>query len=137
MFKTKEERVFHPELLGKGEGEAEGWGKRDFPGSMHKRLLVITAVQVNPARAVLEHWKQGVTSILGPWEPCKKCKRSDCLFATDMAEGVQDLATFEASRQVRKLHLQPSVDTKECPGQSTLIARRETFLSTGCFWTSS
>jgi hypothetical protein len=24
MFKTKEERVFHPELLGKGEGEAEG-----------------------------------------------------------------------------------------------------------------
>jgi hypothetical protein len=24
----------HPELLGKGEGEAEDWGKRVFPGSV-------------------------------------------------------------------------------------------------------
>jgi hypothetical protein len=32
------------ELLGKGEGEDEGWGKREFPGSMHEGLLVITAV---------------------------------------------------------------------------------------------
>jgi hypothetical protein len=34
----------HPELLGKGEGEAEDWGKREFPGSMHEGLLVTTAV---------------------------------------------------------------------------------------------
>jgi hypothetical protein len=33
----------HPELLGKEEGEAKGWGKREFPGSTHERLLVITA----------------------------------------------------------------------------------------------
>jgi hypothetical protein len=36
----------HSELPGKGEGEAEGWEKREFPGSMHEGLLVITAVQV-------------------------------------------------------------------------------------------
>jgi hypothetical protein len=37
------------ELLGKEEGEAEDWAKREFPGSMHERLLVIPTVQVNPA----------------------------------------------------------------------------------------
>jgi hypothetical protein len=51
------ERVYFPnslkeahsylELLGKEEGEV--WGKREFPGSMHEGLLVITAVQVDPA----------------------------------------------------------------------------------------
>jgi hypothetical protein len=30
-------------------------GKREFPGSMHEGLLVITAVQVDTVRAVLEH----------------------------------------------------------------------------------
>jgi hypothetical protein len=30
----------HPELLGKGEGEAEDWGKREFPGSTHEGLFV-------------------------------------------------------------------------------------------------
>jgi hypothetical protein len=30
----------HSELLGKGKGEAEDWGKREFPGSMHEGLLV-------------------------------------------------------------------------------------------------
>jgi hypothetical protein len=37
------------DLLGK-EGETEGWGKREFPGSMHKGLLVISAVQVDPVQ---------------------------------------------------------------------------------------
>jgi hypothetical protein len=37
------EEDIHPELLGKGEGEAEGWGKREFPGSTYERLLVIPA----------------------------------------------------------------------------------------------
>jgi hypothetical protein len=37
------------ELLRKEEGETEGWGKREFPGSMHEGLLIIPAVQVNPA----------------------------------------------------------------------------------------
>jgi hypothetical protein len=37
-----------------------------------------------------------------------------------MAGEVQDLATFGASGQVRKLHLQPLGDTGECPGQNTL-----------------
>jgi hypothetical protein len=36
----------HPELLGKGEGEAEDWEKREFPGSMHVGLLVATAAQL-------------------------------------------------------------------------------------------
>jgi hypothetical protein len=42
--------VTHPDLLGKEEGEAEDWGQREFPGSTHEGLLVITAVQVYPAR---------------------------------------------------------------------------------------
>jgi hypothetical protein len=29
----------HLELLGKEEGEAEGWRKREFPGSTHEGLL--------------------------------------------------------------------------------------------------
>jgi hypothetical protein len=44
----------HPELLGKEEREADYWGKREFPGSMHDRLFVITAVQVYPARGSTE-----------------------------------------------------------------------------------
>jgi hypothetical protein len=47
----------HPELLGKGEGEAEGWGKREFPGSMHEGLLIIPAVQVDPAQR--QYWSTG------------------------------------------------------------------------------
>jgi hypothetical protein len=47
----------HPELLGKEEGEAEGWGKREFPGSTHEGLLVITAVQVNAAQR--QYWGTG------------------------------------------------------------------------------
>jgi hypothetical protein len=45
------------ELLGKEEGEAEGWGKREFPDSMHEGLLFITAVQVNPAQG--QYWSTG------------------------------------------------------------------------------
>jgi hypothetical protein len=45
------------ELLGKGEGETKDWGKREFPGSMHEGLLVITAVQVNPAQR--QYWSTG------------------------------------------------------------------------------
>jgi hypothetical protein len=37
----------HPELFGKGEGEAEDWWKREFPGSMHEGLLVTTAAWVS------------------------------------------------------------------------------------------
>jgi hypothetical protein len=44
----------HPELPGKGEGETEGWGKREFPGSMHEGLLIIPAVQINPAQR--QYW---------------------------------------------------------------------------------
>jgi hypothetical protein len=47
----------HPELLGKGEGEAEDWGKKEFPGSTHEGLLVTTAVQVNSAQA--QYWSTG------------------------------------------------------------------------------
>jgi hypothetical protein len=47
----------HPELLGKAEGEAKDWTKREFPGSMHEGLLVITAVQVNPAQG--QYWSTG------------------------------------------------------------------------------
>jgi hypothetical protein len=39
----------HPELLGKEEGEAEGWEKGELPGSTHEGLLVIPAVQFDPA----------------------------------------------------------------------------------------
>jgi hypothetical protein len=31
LFRIKGEAT-HPELLGKNEGEAEDWGKREFPG---------------------------------------------------------------------------------------------------------
>jgi hypothetical protein len=44
-------------LILKGEGEAEGWGKREFPGSTPEGLLVIPAVQVNPAQG--QYWSTG------------------------------------------------------------------------------
>jgi hypothetical protein len=47
----------HPELLGKGEGETEGWGKREFPASMQEGLLVTTALQVDPAQG--QYWSTG------------------------------------------------------------------------------
>jgi hypothetical protein len=47
----------HPELPGKGEGEAEGWGKREFPGSMHEGLFIIPTVQVDPAQR--QYWSTG------------------------------------------------------------------------------
>jgi hypothetical protein len=52
-----QEGYTHPELPGKGEGEAEGWGKREFPGSTHEGLLIILAVQVNPAQR--QYWSTG------------------------------------------------------------------------------
>jgi hypothetical protein len=45
-----------------------------------------------------------------------------------MAEGVQGLAAFVASGWVRKLHLQPSGDTGECPGQNTFYSLKRNFL---------
>jgi hypothetical protein len=47
----------NPELLGKGEGKAEDWGKRKNPGSMHEGLLVTTAAQVDPALG--QYWSTG------------------------------------------------------------------------------
>jgi hypothetical protein len=47
----------HPELLGKEEGKADGWGKRKFPGSTHEGLLVTTAVLVDPAQG--QYWSIG------------------------------------------------------------------------------
>jgi hypothetical protein len=44
-----------------------------------------------------------------------------------MAGGVQDLATFGASGQVRKLHLQPLGDTRECPSQNTFFGLKTNF----------
>jgi hypothetical protein len=49
------------------------------------------------------------------------------LFATDIAGGVQDLATFGASEWVKKLHLQPLSDTRECPGKNTFFALKTNF----------
>jgi hypothetical protein len=71
---------------------------RDYWSPLLSRLIL--------PEAVLEHWKRGV-------EQWKRCKGSDCLFAVDMAGVVWDLATFGASRQVKKLHLQTSGDTGE------------------------
>jgi hypothetical protein len=45
------------ELLEKEEEEAEGWGKREFPGSTHEGLLVIPAVQVDSAQR--QYWSTG------------------------------------------------------------------------------
>jgi hypothetical protein len=42
----------HPELFGKGEGEAEDWWKREFPGSMHEGLLVTTAAGLGSTGAL-------------------------------------------------------------------------------------
>jgi hypothetical protein len=56
-LRAKWEGDTHPELLGKEEGEAENWGKREFPGSTHEGLLVTTAVQVNPAQG--QYWSTG------------------------------------------------------------------------------
>jgi hypothetical protein len=49
LFRAKGGGGTHPELLGKGEREAENWGKRELPGSTHEILLVATAAQVDPA----------------------------------------------------------------------------------------
>jgi hypothetical protein len=45
------------ELLGKGEGETEDWGKREFPGSTLEGLFVTTAVQFDPAQG--QYWSTG------------------------------------------------------------------------------
>jgi hypothetical protein len=39
----------HPELLGKEEGKAEDWGKREFPCSPHEGLLVTASAQIGPS----------------------------------------------------------------------------------------
>jgi hypothetical protein len=57
LFRAKWGGGIHPELPGKGEEEGEGWGKREFLGSMHEGLLVITAVQINPAQR--QYWSTG------------------------------------------------------------------------------
>jgi hypothetical protein len=57
LFRAKGAGGTHPELPGKGEGEAGGWGKREFPGSTHEGLLVITAVEVDPAQG--QYWSTG------------------------------------------------------------------------------
>jgi hypothetical protein len=49
LFRTKGGDHIILNCLGK-KGEAEDWGKREFPGSTHEGLLVTTAVQVNPAQ---------------------------------------------------------------------------------------
>jgi hypothetical protein len=103
---------------------------------MHEGLLVTTAAQVDPALG--QYWSTGSEG----WPPLlghgnHEGNIRDLLFALDMPGEVQDLAASRASGQVRKFHLQPSGDTEECPGQSTHIAWRETFLSTGCFQISS
>jgi hypothetical protein len=54
LFRAKAGRKTLP---GKGEGEAEGWGKREFSGSMHEGLLIIPAVQVDPAQR--QYWSTG------------------------------------------------------------------------------
>jgi hypothetical protein len=56
-LEQREEGDTHPELLGKGVGEAEGRGRRMFPGSTHEGLLVTTAVQVYPAQG--QYWSTG------------------------------------------------------------------------------
>jgi hypothetical protein len=56
-LEQKGEGDTHPGLLGKAEGEAEDWGKREFPGSMHEGLLVNTAVQVDLAQG--QYWSTG------------------------------------------------------------------------------
>jgi hypothetical protein len=45
----------HPAVLGKGEGEVEGWGKREFPDLMHEGWLVNTVVQFNLAQGQFRH----------------------------------------------------------------------------------
>jgi hypothetical protein len=56
-LEQRRERGTHSELLGKGKGEAEDWGKREFPGSMHEGLLLTTAAQVDPAQG--QYWRTG------------------------------------------------------------------------------
>jgi hypothetical protein len=80
-----------------------------------------------------QYWSTGSKG----WPPLLGHRNCEGLFAADMAGRVWYLATFGASGRVRKLHLQPSGLTGGRPGQNTLIAWRETFLSTGYFRTSS
>jgi hypothetical protein len=44
-----------------------------------------------------------------------------------MAGEVRDLAAYGASGRVRKLHLQPLGDTRECPGQNTFCGLKTNF----------
>jgi hypothetical protein len=46
----------------------------------------------------------------------------------DMAGGIQDLAAFGASGQVKKLHFLPLGDTRECPSQNTFLDLKTNFL---------
>jgi hypothetical protein len=89
--------------------------------------LIIPAVQVDPAQR--QYWSTGSKRWppLGPWKPWRKHKRSDCLFTVDMAGGVWDLATFEASGRVRKLHLQPLGDTRKGPSQNIFCGLKTNF----------
>jgi hypothetical protein len=50
----------YPELVGKGEGEAEDWGKREFPGSTHEGLLVTLL-----SRSILPEGSTGALEVRG------------------------------------------------------------------------
>jgi hypothetical protein len=56
-YLEQKSEAIHPELLGKEEGDAKGWGKREFPGSTHEGLLVIPAVHVDPVQR--QYWSTG------------------------------------------------------------------------------
>jgi hypothetical protein len=116
--------VTHPELLGKKEGEAEDLWKKSFQAQCLRDYW--SSLLSSPGRSCQrdhwKHWKQGLISSLAPRKLRRKQERSDCLFALNMAGGIQDLATIEASGLFRKSHLQTLGDTRECPSQSILIA---------------
>jgi hypothetical protein len=81
--------------------------EREFPGSMHEGLLVITVVQVDPSRV-----STGALETRGDLHSratgtTKKSRDLIAWLLQTWLEGFQYLATFGASGWVRKLHLQP------------------------------
>jgi hypothetical protein len=68
-----------------------------------------------------------VTSTLGPQKPWRKCKRSDCLFAADMAGGSPRLSCLWSLRAGQEVASPAFGWHWECPGQNTFSGLKTNF----------
>jgi hypothetical protein len=71
LSRTKKEAT-HLDLFGKKEGETENWEKENSQAQHMRDYKSSLLSRSTPQEAVLEHWKRGVTSPLGP----RNCEES-------------------------------------------------------------